>query len=273
MRILQHGEAARSLLRFRPLAGSVQRIAARSELGTTLRDGGSRKPLPPTPGVQLILRTEVLRVDPEGVAHHRFDIEQVDLLVRDGTPLQLIEAMQTELEPLTGVVGEGRTAADGRALHLGFELPSSLSAPLRRPLEELATALGGLGTVLPGEPVGLGARWEVSGGETGPLTGAPLRFTLKALAPREVKVRIALGESGPALTERLRTRVRGGGGSELALDRLWPTRMELDVEAEARPLSEDASPTRGTDAFTTARLRIRELSFTQATTFGRVITG
>lgn len=270
MKILHHGEGPRTQLRFRPLAGSVQRIAARSELGTTLRDGGPRKQLPPPPGIQLILRTEILRVDPDGVAHHRFVIEQVDLLVRDGTPVATVEALRAELEPLPGLAGEGRVAADGRTLHSGFDVPDSLSPPLRRPIEELTTALGGLGTVLPSEPVGLGASWEVGDGAASNL---PMRLTLKTLDLPGMGVRIALGETASAGSGDLLARVRGSGGSELSLDRLWPTRMELDVDAEVRPSAQGGEPTRSTDATLSARLRVRELSFTRATTFVRVIPG
>jgi hypothetical protein len=253
-KILDHGESTRSLLRFKPLAGSVQRIAARWEVTTGVREGGSRQPLPPAPGIQLILRAEVDRVGSEGEASYRCEIEQVDLLVRDGTPMGVIESLRAELAPLAGLRGAGRVAADGRAIAFGFALPASLPVTLRQPLEDMTAALSGMGNVLPSEAVGLGARWEVDGAS----------FTLKSQSPGEVGVRMALAESDRPVGDSMQARIRARGGTLLALDRLWPTRAELKVDARTRADS-------GTTGLSAARLQIRELSFTRATNTVRTI--
>ena len=277
MRVLHPGEAARKLFRLRPLAGSVQRIAARSELRTSLRDGGSRTLLPPTPGIQLILRADVTRIGPDGEAHYRFVFEQVDLLVQKGTPLRAIDVLREELAALPGLSGEGRVAADGRSTHFALTLPPTLPAPLPQPLQEMTAALSGLGTVLPPEPVGLGARWEATSGGTGPTARTPMVFTLKTLAADAIGVRLALNEPGEAeaaaATAPVRTRTRGRGGCLLAFDRLWPTRLELDVEAETHLPPDRTRSTGRAEGFTTARLRLRELSFTPPVIGARVIAG
>ncbi len=273
LKVLDFGEAARSLLRFKPLAGSVQRIAVRSEVSTSVRDGGSRNPLPPAPGVQLTLRAEVTRVGADGEAHYRCAIEQVDLLVREGTPVRAIETLQAELASLPGLIGAGRVAVDGRSTHFAFAVPPALPPSLRQPIEDMSAALNGLGSVLPAEAVGLGAQWEMPGGRGGVGLSAPVRFTLKTLSPNEVGVRMTLGEVETQVSESLRARVRGKAGSVIALDRLWPTRMELEIETLSRLSTEDGGVLRGTDGLSTARLQIRELSFTRATDGVRRIAG
>ncbi|MGA9523432.1 MAG: hypothetical protein WBV82_18350 [Myxococcaceae bacterium] len=273
LKVLNPGEPTRSLLRFRPLAGSVQRIAVRSEVSSSVRDGGSRKPLSPTPGIQLTLRAEVTRVGADGEAHYRCAIEQVDLLVRDGTPVRVIEAVQAELATLPGLTGAGRVTADGRSTHFAFALPRELASSLRLPIEDMSAALNGLGTVLPAEAVGLGAQWEVPGGRGGAHSSVPMCFTLKTLAPNEVGVRMTLGETETPVGETMRARVRGKGGSLFALDRLWPTRMELEIETLTRLSAEDGGVVRGTDGLSTARMQLRELSFTRATEGVRRIAG
>ncbi len=59
--------------------------------------------------------------------------------------------------------------------------------------------------------------------------------------------------------------MRGEGGAQFALDRLWPIRLELEVESETRVLGVDGRAARGTDGFSVARLQVRELSFTRPT--------
>lgn len=282
MKLLERGQAPQKLLRLRPLAGSVQRIGVRSESTATLRNAGSNQPLPATPGVQMVLAAEVHRASPEGEILFRFTLEQVDLLVQAGMPVRAVEALREELAPLPGLSGEGRVSANGRSNGFALTLPPGMPEPLRAQLQQMSATLSGLGTLLPSEPVGQGARWEEDGFGSGPLSGARTSFALKRLDDSGLGLRIEL--DGPAKPQpvppelraqegatSLHTEVRGQGGCLLSLDRLWPTRFELDVDSHAALRVEGEASARRLDGFTHLRMRLKELSFSSPVARGIAI--
>ncbi|RKG57439.1 hypothetical protein D7W79_42640 [Corallococcus exercitus] len=67
------------------------------------------------------------------------------------------------------------------------------------------------------------------------------------------------GEKGEA---SMHTEAKGHGGCLLSLDRLWPVRLELDVESHVAVRAGTQDAPRRFDGFTTSRLQVRELSFT-----------
>jgi hypothetical protein len=271
MRVLQRGQAPQRKFQLQPLVGSVQRVGIRSESSTSIRDAGKTTQAPPMPGVQLILSAEVTRVS-QGEVTYRFTLEQVDLLVQGGTPAKAVEALRAELAPLPGLTGEGHVGATGQSGAFSLKLPGELSPELRGQMEEMAAMLKGLGTFLPSEPVGAGARWE-QGGLGGKLAGGSTRVELKSVEADVLGLRIELDTPRtpqpvpPGLRtqyggETLHTESRGQGACLISLDRLWPTRFELDVETHAEARAGDDKAPRRMEANTTLRTRLKELAFT-----------
>ncbi|NBD08203.1 MULTISPECIES: hypothetical protein [Corallococcus] len=257
----------------RPLFGGVQRIGMRSESTTTLRDAGRTRPGPSLPGVQMVMVAEVLRVLPDGTARYRFTLEEVDLLVAARTPVRAVEAARAQLAPLPGLKGEGQVGPHGRSTGFEWKLPPDLSAPVRGQMQQMADLLKDLGTFLPTEPVGLGARWEQQGVGSGALTGATTRVELRSLERQSVGLRlqwetprtpqpVPASLRTPNGGETMHTEAKGHGGCLLALDRLWPVQLELDVESHVALRAGAQEAPRRFDGFTTSRLRVRELSFT-----------
>ncbi|RKH38265.1 hypothetical protein D7X96_38405 [Corallococcus interemptor] len=276
MHLLHRGQAPQKPLLLRPLFGGVQRIGMRSESTTTLRDAGRNKPGPVMPGVQMVMAVEVLRVLPDGSARYRFTLEEVDLLVAARTPVRTVESARAQLSPLPGLKGEGQVAPNGRSSGFEWKLPAELSAPVRGQMQQLAGLLKDLGTFLPAEPVGLGARWEQNGAGSGALTGATTRVELRTLEGQSVGLRLQMETPrtpqpvpaslrpppGTPGETTMHTEARGHGGCMLSLDRLWPVRLELDVESHAAVRAGTKDAPKRFDGFTTTRLQVRELSFT-----------
>lgn len=276
MHVLQRGQAPQKPLLLRPLFGGVQRIGMRSETTTTLRDAGRSKPGPAMPGVQMVMAVEVLRVLPDGSARYRFTLEEVDLLVAARTPVRTVEAARAQLSPLPGLKGEGQVAPNGRSSGFEWKLPADLPAPVRGQMQQMAGMLKDLGTFLPAEPVGVGARWEEKGAGSGALTGANTRVELRSLDGQSVGLRLQMetpstpqpvpaslrpppGEKGETT---MHTEAKGHGGCLLSLDRLWPVRLEMDVESHVAVRAGTPDAPKRFDGFTTSRLQVRELSFT-----------
>ncbi|RKG87663.1 hypothetical protein D7W82_12930 [Corallococcus sp. CA049B] len=276
MHVLHRGQAPLKPLLLRPLFGGVQRIGMRSETATTLRDAGRTRPGPAMPGVQLVMAVEVLRVLPDGSARYRFTLEEVDLLVAARTPVRTVEAARAQLSPLPGLKGEGQVAPNGRSSGFEWKLPADLSAPVRGQMQQMAGLLKDLGTFLPGEPVGVGARWEEKGAGSGALTGANTRVELRTWDGQSVGLRLQMEtprtpQPVPASLRpppdvkgeaSMYTEAKGHGGCLLSLDRLWPVRMELDVESHVAVRAGTPEAPKRFDGFTTSRLQLRELSFT-----------
>ncbi|WP_342375305.1 hypothetical protein NVS55_28925 [Myxococcus stipitatus] len=256
MKVLHPGQTPQTLLQLRPLAGSIQRIAVRSETNISVRHSGRTRELPSPPGIQMNLTVEVSRIAPDGEIHYRFALDQMDLLVKAGTPQKEAEALRAELAPLPGLRGEGRVSPDGRSSHFHAALPSDLAPHLREPLQQLLKTLGGMGTFLPSSPVGLGARWE----HQTPTPPSTTTVELKRLEKQEVGLKLEL-YAPPSSTEP-RTQSRGAGGCVMSLDRLWPLQYELEVETHTQVQSQDDGPPRRLETTTHLRMRMRERSFT-----------
>ncbi|WP_147444128.1 hypothetical protein [Corallococcus sp. CA031C] len=272
MKVLDRGSAPHAPLRLSPLVGSVQRIRVRTESHGAIKDAGQKSPLPPVPGVQMVLAAEVLGVSTSGEVRFHFALESAALLIQPGTPPQAVEKLHAQLEPLPGLKGEGRVSADGRAQGFTLKLPADMAPPLREQLQQVTSTLGGLGRILPTEAVGLGARWSPPLPGKGPLAGARTTLELKTREATGFGLRLELESTSkpqPAPEnlrttrggESLRTYVQGQGGCTFSLDRLWPTRFELEVETRLALRAEDKDSPRRMDSFATLQMRLRELSF------------
>ncbi|NNB88731.1 hypothetical protein HJC10_18970 [Corallococcus exiguus] len=272
MKVLERGSAPHAPLRLSPLVGSVQRIRVRSESQGAIKDAGQKTPLPPVPGVQMVLAAEVLSVSASGEVRFQFTLESAALLIQPGTPPQAVEKLHAQLEPLPGLTGEGRVGSDGRSQGFTLKLPKDMAAPVRDQLQQVTATLAGLGRLLPLEALGLGARWSPPLPGKGPLSGARTTLELKKREATGFGLRLELDSTSkpqPA-PENLRTKkggeslttyVRGQGGCTFSLDRLWPTRFELDVETRLALRAEDKDSPRRMDSFATLQMRLRELSF------------
>ncbi|WP_147445484.1 hypothetical protein [Corallococcus aberystwythensis] len=250
----------------------MQRIRVRSESQGAIKDAGQKSPLPPVPGVQLVLAAEVLSASASGEVRFLFTLESAALLIQPGTPPQAVEKLHAQLEPLPGLKGEGRVSADGRAQGFTLKPPTGMDATLRQQLQQVTATLSGLGRILPTEAVGLGARWSPPLPGKGPLSGARTTLELKKREATGFGLRLELDSTSkpqPA-PENLRTKkggeslttyVRGQGGCTFSLDRLWPTRFELEVETRLALRAEDKAAPRRMDSFATLQMRLRELSF------------
>ncbi|MCE9666393.1 hypothetical protein LY474_01090 [Myxococcus stipitatus] len=271
MKVLDRGTSPHSLLRLAPVVGSVQRIRVRTQSSSAVKDAGKKTPRPPVPGVQLVLAAEVLAVAASGEARFRFTLESVALLVQPGTAPQAVKQLHTQLEPLPGLTGEGRVAHDGRPNGFTLKLPKDLAPELRGPLDQVTATLSGLGRIFPAEPVGLGARWTPALPGKGPLAGAHTTLELKARDDASLGLRLTMESTSKPQPvpehlraseqrETLTTYVRGQGGCAFAVDRLWPTRFELEVDTRLA-LRAEGTPPRHMDSFAHLELRVRELSF------------
>ncbi|WP_395817239.1 hypothetical protein [Archangium minus] len=201
-----------------------------------------------------------MRVSPDGEIHYRFVLEQIDLLVKGGTPQKDAEALRAELSPLPGLRGEGRVGAQGRSNHFQMALPADLSSALSQSLQHMLKSLAGMGTFLPPDPVGLGARWEhhTQGGPQTP--DVTTTVELKSLEKNQLGMRLEL--LAPASTSAPRTQIRGQGGCLMRVDRLWPLQYELELDTHSRIHSQDEGPPRRLEITTHLRMQLRELSFT-----------
>jgi hypothetical protein len=250
--LLSPGAEPRRALRYALTPGARERVVIEldMELAMALADA----PSPPVqlPRMQMVLDLDIEELASEeaadGVARYTFELSEARTLASDGVDPTVLRAIEQGLVQTIGTRGSAVVDARGVSRDTRIDIPAGAPPETRQMMETTAQQMEQLASPLPAEPVGEGARWEITQHleqngisivQTSVMTLASLdgqTGRLEASIRQEAEPQVVQmpGAMAGARAELLELRSRGEGIIDFDLARLMPVRGEMRSESETR---------------------------------------
>ena len=244
--LLDAGREPRQVIRFAPTAGDKVTVAMTMKMSQGMTVNGAKQPETPLPTQKFTMDIKVNDVKADGDVHYGFIYSDIEVFSDPQNPSPAVDAIQGLMQPMVGSKGSGIVTNRGFSKKSEFEIPENLSPMLRSMLDGMKDSINQLSSPVPGEAVGLGAKWRVvqnvnSNGILVKQTidhevtaidekGATTKFTLTQEAePQEVK--------NPGLPPGISVKLdsidtKGSGTSQLTYDSIFPALHTTDVASE-----------------------------------------
>jgi hypothetical protein len=123
--------------------------------------GEMQMPATKLPEVKLVIGVTVNSVSPQGDIGYELAVSDVIVTDEPGAAPQVGEAMKSALSSMKGMSGTGILSSRGLSKETEIKIASSADAKTRQAADQLKDSFSHFATVLPEEPIGAGARWEV----------------------------------------------------------------------------------------------------------------
>jgi hypothetical protein len=242
--LLSPGAEPRRVLRYRPAPGRVETMVVAVDTTESKRLGEAEPTEVSHPRLSFRLRLEVTDVAQEGDISFAWRCEEMSLVPVEGTPPPVQEGMRKLAKGIEGRSGSGRMSARGIHRNTSYDTPRPETLYARLVFDSIAEIVEQIATPLPEEPVGIGARWEVSYARNreGVRFTQTVTFELESLDESEARLRAYVAVAGlnqdfehPEVPTGAEARLKSGHGTgegELVIgfDRLGDRMVRLTVE-------------------------------------------
>ena len=112
------------------------------------------------PAIKITLSAHSTGVTPEGDINSEMKLEEIGV-EGDGSAPQMAEAMKASLDGVKGMLIETTMSDRGLSKRAEAKLPSNTDATARQSMEQMKDSFLNTQFLLPEEPIGPGAEWEV----------------------------------------------------------------------------------------------------------------
>ncbi len=242
VRVLDPGAEPRAELRYRYPDNAVVYMTMDMDMrvGLVMDDGSDLTEvatIAELPTMTFVARFSTGDVAPDGSVRSEF--EYVETSVDGDLDDPVASTLAVELRKMEGISGWSVNDARGGTLDSGFDDLDDLDPALRAAFEDAERTMDQISAPLPLEPVGVGARWEltmdvVTGGAP---TTQTARYTLVERDGDRYSIALEVtqtGEPGPmelqgTTLDVLEMRTNGTGSTRGSLDEIIP-RIEMDNE-------------------------------------------
>ncbi|HEX8911848.1 MAG TPA: DUF6263 family protein [Humisphaera sp.] len=162
LKVLDAGEGPRQQLRYKYRKGAVEDLAMDMDMAMSMSLGGQVVSSADLPTIRMTMRLETLDVKENGDATLGIRFTGGDVTAKPQTQAGVADAMRAELKKITGVRGTTTMSARGEARDAQFDLPAGADPQLKEQLKSAERQMGQMLAALPDQPVGKGARWQVT---------------------------------------------------------------------------------------------------------------
>jgi hypothetical protein len=246
LKLLDVGAEPRKVLRLHPSAGDKQTCIMTLKIGTTTGIADAQAPGMNLPAVKTTMEVTIKSVSPEGDIAYEMALSDAGLAEDAETTPQAAEAKQSSMAKFNGLISTGTMSNRGLRKAAQTSAPPGADAKARKILDEVNDSLSGLAALLPEEPVGPGARWEVTlklksqAATIDQTTTYQLvsiegeRVTAKTTTTQRAANQIIQSPTMPGLKLDL-TKMAGRGTGEITLDlaQLLPVEASSDTHTDA----------------------------------------
>ena len=270
VRMLVPGTAPRHLLRYKLTPQSIEylELDMRLALDTAFDDpalGASASKIE-IPTMRMTFKSVITEVLPSGDARIALTLDSFELL-RD---VPMLSGPRTMLEnsfaQLAGMTGTSRLSPRGVPSEIAFDLPNA-TPQVKQMLESLRDSMRQMYVPLPADPVGKGAKWEVTAryAINGMMMDSKVTYLMTARSPDTLVVAIETQLSAPpqefplpgGMTGTITTLTGGGTGTlTQPLTRIVGTGKNA-VTSDARFSVNDGSQTLDATMKTTVSVGVR----------------
>jgi len=130
------------------------------KLGMGMKIGEMENPAMKLPGMTMTLSSTIKAISPQGDITSELVMTDADIADEPGVMPQVIDAMKASVAKMKGLSGTGVTSDRGVNKGVQINMPNGADPQMRQVMDQMKDSLSNLGTPLPEEPIGAGAKWE-----------------------------------------------------------------------------------------------------------------
>ena len=165
VKLLNPGAEPRAVLRLHPTAGDKQTVIMTLKTKVTMPPpppGGAAAPaMPSIPPITIPMDITVQSVTPSGDINYTTVMGEPGIVEDTNTPPQMAQAMKAAMAKIKGITASGTISSRGISKKVDIKVPPDADPQMRQSLENMREGMANLGSPLPEEAVGVGAKWEV----------------------------------------------------------------------------------------------------------------
>lgn len=162
VRLLSAGAEPRRTLRIQANPGDQQKVAMTMKMAMNMEMGGMPAQAVKMPSLTMEMELVVKEVSPEGDITYETVMGDASVAEEEGVMPQVTDAIKSSLDSLKGFTGTGTISSRGIARSADKQLPRDTNPQMRQALEQMHDSFSALTAGFPEEPVGPGAKWEVT---------------------------------------------------------------------------------------------------------------
>lgn len=199
VKLLEAGGGSKKELRYALRKGTTETMAMDINMSMKMSAGGQQMNAMDLPTMRMTMKLETAEVMAGGDAKVNIEFADAEVVDKPGLPPQVAEQMRQSMQKTKGLKGTATISPRGQASDVKFDVPADADPQTRQSIEQAKQQMSQMGTALPAEAVGTGARWEV----TMPVESNGLKmtqvatYTLKELAADGATVDVAIRQSAP----------------------------------------------------------------------------
>jgi hypothetical protein len=199
VKLLDAGAEPRKSLRYKFQANQISKMVMEMNMAMTIGIGERTQPETQMPTTQMIMTIDSKEISPEGDLYYEFEYEQVDVLPKDSDNIVAVNAMKQRMSSMVGMSGSATVTPRGFTRDVEIKLPEGIDPQMKQTIDNMKQSLNQMSAPFPEEPIGRGARWQV----TMPMETHAMKFTqvatytLSEIQNDKVKLNTTLKQTAP----------------------------------------------------------------------------
>ncbi|UCE50472.1 MAG: hypothetical protein JSW47_09970, partial [Phycisphaerales bacterium] len=162
VKLLDPGAQPRTTLRYKFQAGRSETMVMVMNTSMAMEIGGQKRPETKIPSTQMAMTIESKEVSPQGDMRYEFKMEKADVLAEPGANPMMVNAMKQPLSSLVGMSGWATVTPRGFTTDADIRMPPGIDPQMGQAMDNTKQSMKQMSAPLPVEPVGRGARWQVT---------------------------------------------------------------------------------------------------------------
>ncbi|MHC4461468.1 MAG: DUF6263 family protein [Planctomycetota bacterium] len=212
VKLLDPGAQPRTLLRYKFQANRTEKMVMEMSMAMAMQIGDQKQPETQVPATRMTMTIDSKEVSPEGDLHYEFELEQAEVLPKPGANPAVVNAMKQQMSSAQDLRGSATVTSRGFTRDVEIKPLPGIDPQIRQSMDEMKQSINQMSAPLPEEPVGRGARWQV----TMPVETSVMKvtqiatYTLSEIQGDKVKFDITIKQS--ALPQEIDTPGAAPGG-------------------------------------------------------------
>lgn len=199
VKLLEPGAEPRTALRYKFQANRSEEMIMEMSMAMAVEMGDLKQPETSVPGTRMTMTIDGKDVSPEGDLHYEFELTQVEVLSTPSDNPMIVNMMKQQVNSMQGLSGSATVTSRGFAKEAEIKPPPGIDAQTKQFMDNMKQSMNQMSAPLPEEPVGRGARWEV----TMPVETPAMKltqiatYTLSEIQDDKVKFDVAIKQTAP----------------------------------------------------------------------------
>ncbi len=205
VKLLSAGAAPRRKLRYHFKKGQVEKFKLTTSTSMTVSLAGRAMPAPAIPSLEMLAQVKVVSVLPDGTARRELAINKVQLTDAAKVPSAVRHSVEDSLSEMAKLKGSDEIDSLGRMHWSKLDTSALDDGQVKQMMQAMASAFGEVSAPFPPQPLGKGARWQVSTHvkQMGVTMKQVATYTLEKLDGDRGTTAIKLEQSAPGSTIQL----------------------------------------------------------------------